>query len=122
MMPRGGTPVGSVDRHVGYDRPGRLMEPGLCQPHHVGALLGGKTAAGMTDEKHDRAVGFRDRDRMPLAIIGGGTQCGHWLVGMRAGTEQDGETGKRSRQAEAAIAIEGHIGCHRLKSSSRLSR
>ncbi len=57
--------VGSVDRYVGGDRARGLVSPDLRQPYHVGALFGGKTAARMTDEDHDRLVGLLYRDRMP---------------------------------------------------------
>jgi len=40
----------------------------LRQTHHVGALLGRKTAASATDENDDRAVGFLDRDRVAQAL------------------------------------------------------
>ena len=78
-----------------------------AQPDHVGALRGGKSAPRLPDEDHDRAVGFLDGDRMALAIIVG-KALGHGdVAGVPAGTQHDGQTDKRSRQAESATAIEG---------------
>lgn len=63
--------VRRVDRHVGHNRTGAFADPGPCQPHDVGTLRHGQTAAGLADEDHDRAVGLRYRDRMTLTIIVG---------------------------------------------------
>ena len=62
----------------------------ICaSPIDVGALLGGKTAAGVTDEDHDRVVGFLDRDRVPQAVIVGDACRRHDFIGMGAGAERD---------------------------------
>jgi hypothetical protein len=44
---------------------------------------------------------------MALAIIVGGAFGRDDVVGVLAGTQYDGQTDKRSRQAETATAIEG---------------
>ena len=119
---RGRPRVGRVDRHIGDDRAGSFMEPGLRQPHHVGALRGGQAAARVTDENHDRAVGFLDRDRMTQPIVVGNARCRRDFVGMRAGAERDGETDKRSGDAESALAIGRVFWLSSFSSSSRLSR
>src|SRR5713226_6322537 len=36
------------------------------------------------------------------------------VVGVRAGSQHDGETNKRSGHAEGAIAVDGYSGCHRF--------
>ena len=122
-MPRGGTPaadqqrlnfperirgsrgVGGIDRHVGDDRAGSFVEPDLRQPHHVGALRSGKTAARMTDEDHDGSVGFLDHDRMPQAVIVRNARR-HFLV-VRASAEHDGETGEHSSHTEERLRSTG---------------
>ena len=68
----------------------------------------------MTDEDHDGAVGFLDRDRMAQAIIVRNARGRHFVAGMGAGSQHDGKTDKRSRHAEDAIAIDGCFGCHRF--------
>jgi hypothetical protein len=77
------------------------------QPDHVGALRGGKPAPRLPDEDYDRAVGFLDGDRMALAIIVGKGFRHSDVAGVLAGAQHDGQTDKRSRQAERATAIEG---------------
>ena len=59
----------------------------------------------MTDENHDRSVGFGDGDRMPLAIVVG-KACGHFLACQRAGPEHRREAGEGADKAQRAIAIE----------------
>src|ERR1700676_4599155 len=49
---------------------------------------------------------------MTLAIIVRDARRQH-LVGVRAGSQHDGETNQRSCHAEGAIAVDGYFGCHR---------
>ena len=57
--------------------------------------VGGKTAAAVTDEDHDRLVGFLHRDRMAQAIIVGDAGGRHLVAGVRAGAERDGKAEQR---------------------------
>ena len=121
MMPRGGTPaaasmrldfaegirgrarIGRVDRHVGGDRAGAFVQPGLRQPHHVGALRGGKAAAALADEDHDRLVGFlRSRsdgaaDNRPgmLAVVTASSVCVQAPSATREADQRPGRCGRR---------------------------
>ena len=120
---RGRARVGRADRDVGIDRAGAFTEPGLRQPHHVGALGGGKAAARMTDEDDDRLIGFLDGDRVALAIIVGNARR-HRVVGMGAGSKRHGETDKRSRpRRQGALRLRSRvIWAVIVLSSSRLNR
>jgi hypothetical protein len=60
----------------------------------------------MTDENHDRLVGFLNGDRMALAIIVGNARR-QLLVGMLASPERDGKADKRSRDEEGSLAVDG---------------
>ena len=100
---------------IGDDRAGALAQPDLRQPDHVGALRSGKTAARLADENR-RASGRLPGSRSDDA--GDNRQeCSRVtdFVGVRAGSQRDCKTDKRSRQAEGAIAIDGYFGCHRLR-------
>jgi hypothetical protein len=68
---------------------------------------GGKAAPSATDEDHDRAVGFLDRDRMAQAVVVGHARRRHHLGGVLAGAKRYGNTDQRSRQAEGAPGIGG---------------
>ena len=103
---RGRPRVRRADRHVDDDRAGALAQPGLRQPHHIGALRSGETAARLADEDDDRAVGFLDGDRMALAVVVGKRRRDDLRVGVLAGPQHDGKADERSRQAEGAAAIE----------------
>src|ERR1700738_4273881 len=67
----------------------------------------------MTDENHDRLVGFLNGDRVALAIIVGNARR-QLFVGMLASSERDGKTDKRSRDEEGSLAVDGNFGCHCL--------
>ncbi len=79
----------------------------MRQAEHVAALRSGQTAARLADEDDDRAVGFLNGDRMTQAIVGGIALGNELRLGMLAGAQHHGKTGKRSRHAEGAAAIEG---------------
>ncbi len=72
--------VRRVDRHVGHDRTGAFADPCARQSHDVAALRNRQAAARLADKDHERAVRFRDRDRMPLAVIVGNAR-GHDFTG-----------------------------------------
>jgi hypothetical protein len=111
-MPRGGTPrldfphrirshacVGGADRDVRVDRAGCLVQPGLRQAHHVGALFGGKPATPLADKDHDGLIGFLDGDGVTQAIIIGNACRHHFFTGTQAAAERDGDTDQRPRHA-----------------------
>jgi hypothetical protein len=104
---RGRPCVGRADRHIGGNRAGSFLKPELRQSHHVGALRTGKTTTCMADEDNDGPVGFLNRDRMTQAIVVGNACRRRHIVGMRAGAEHDGNTNKRSRYTEGALALDG---------------
>src|ERR1035437_8511405 len=51
---------------------------------------------------------------MTQAIVVRNARCQN-VVGMRAGSQRDCKTDKRSRHAEAALAVDGYFGCHRFR-------
>ena len=104
---RGRPGVRRIDRQIGIDGAGPLLQPYPRQPDHVGALRSGKAAAGVADKDHDGAIGFLDHDRMTCAIIVRDARRRHRLLGMGAGPQHDGKANKRSRHAVGAIASDG---------------
>jgi hypothetical protein len=65
----------------------------------------------MTDEHHDRAVGFSHRNRMTLAVIDAG---GRDFGGVRdAGAERGRKTEQGAKRPQRLDAMERNSGCHR---------
>ncbi len=112
---RGGPRVRCVDRHIGIDGAGSFPQPDLRQPDHVGALRSGKATTRVADEDDNRPVGFLNGDRMTLTIIVRVTRDRHGFLGMRAGSQRDCKTNKRSRRAAGANAVDGYFHCHRFR-------
>jgi len=74
---------------MGQNRTGCFANPYLRQSHDVGALWNGQAAACVTDENHDGAVGFLDRDRMTQAVIVGNARRHDFSAGICARTQRD---------------------------------
>ncbi len=83
------------------------------QSEDVGALRSGQTAARMTDEDHDRAVGFLDRDGMAQPIVLGHARRHEFAAGVVAGSERDREAQECAQAAQGAMAIGRCDACHR---------
>lgn len=103
--------IGRAGRHVDADRTGAFMQPGRRDAHHVGALGGGQSAAGMADEDDDRAVLLLDRDRMALPVVVG-NRGGRDLV-VLAAAERERHADERATEADGAFAKLGWSSHHR---------
>lgn len=81
------------------------------RPHHVGALGGGQSAAGMADEDDDRAILLLDCDRMALLVIVGNGGRGDLVV--LAAAERERHADERATEADGASAKLGWSRDHR---------
>jgi hypothetical protein len=105
--------VRRIYRDLGDDRPGAFAHPGLRQAHDVDALRAGEAATGMTDEHHDRAVGFGHGDRMTLAVIIGYAGGQDFRGLRRAGAERRRKAQRGAKHARGFDAMVRCSRCHR---------
>ena len=102
----GGSPgVRCIDRHFGDDGASAFANPVVGQSRHVRTLRQRQAGARVADEHDDRAVGFRDGDRVTQAIVVGHAAGDDRLRRRAAGTEQSGKADERAEQVRPASAI-----------------
>ena len=99
-----GAGIRRVDRHLGEHRAGTFPDPHMGQSHHIVALRGRETAAGVTDEDDDRVIAFLDPDRVTQAVIVRHAAGDDGVGRLAAGAQHDRQPGEGEEEPKGTAA------------------